>query len=303
MSQDLPRVDIGVIGGSGLYKIREMTDIETFDLDTPYGKPSSSILVGKLHGERVAFIARHDVNHRFTPSEVPFAANIYAMKMLGVKYLLGVGAVGSLRQEVAPQHLVVVDQFLDRTKGIRRDTFFGNGVVAHVGFGDPVCPKLSKHVFDSVTELLQEKTLENSDDVQVHMGGTYVCMEGPAFSTRSESEMYRLLNGTVIGMTCCQEAKLAREAEIAYSCIATVTDYDCWNLDHGNVTVDMVLKVLHQNGNNAQKIVSRLVQKLSEDKYTNDSIHHAMKYSILTPLNTLTDDQKNRLGLIIQKYL
>ena len=179
--------------------------------------------------------------------------------------------------------MVVVDQFLDRTKGKRVDTFFGNGVVAHAGFGDPVCSELSKLVYESVSELLDEKAFENSDAVKVHKSGTYVCMEGPAFSTRSESEMYRLLGGSVIGMTCLQEAKLAREAEIAYSCIATVTDYDCWNLDHGNVTVDMVLQVLHSNGTNAQKIIAKLVQKLHQNKYHNAPVHDAMKFAILTP--------------------
>lgn len=303
MTTQLPRVDIGVIGGSGLYKIKEMTNVQTIELDTPFGKPSSPILIGELHGEKVAFIARHDVNHRLTPSEVPFQANIYAMKMLGVKYLLGVGAVGSLQQEVAPEHLVVVDQFLDRTKGIRKDTFFGNGIVAHAGFGDPVCPVLSKLLHESVEELLSEKAFANSDRVKCHMGGTYVCMEGPAFSTRSESQFYRLLNGTVIGMTCLQEAKLAREAEIAYSCIATVTDYDCWNLDHGNVTVEMVLQVLHQNGTNAQQIVSRLVQKLNANKYHNDAVHGAMKFAIMTPLDSLSTENRTRLAAILEKYL
>jgi len=300
---DLPTVEIAVIGGSGLYKMKEMTNVQVYEIDTPFGKPSSPIIVGELHGEKVAFLARHDVNHRLTPSEVPFQANIYAMKLLGVKYLLGVGAVGSLQMEVAPQHLVVVDQFLDRTKGIRKDTFFGSGVVAHAGFGDPVCPILSKMLYDSVQELLNEKAFDNHEEVKVHMGGTYVCMEGPAFSTRSESEFYRMCNGKVIGMTCLQEAKLAREAEIAYSCIATVTDYDCWNLDHGNVTVEMVLKVLHQNGTNAQSIVTRLVQKLKDNKYTNDHVHGAMKFSIMTPLNTISEENKIRLAAILKKYL
>lgn len=299
----LPQVEIGFIGGSGLYKVHEMTNTETYHVNTPFGQPSSPILVGELHGEKVAFLARHDVNHRLTPSEVPYQANIYAMKMLGVKYLLGVGAVGSLQELVAPQHLVVVDQFLDRTKGIRRDTFFGNGVVAHAGFGDPVCNVLSKMVYDSVQELIEEKAFENLEHVKCHMGGTYVCMEGPAFSTRSESQFYRMLGGTVIGMTCLQEAKLAREAEMAYACIATVTDYDCWNLDHGNVTVDMVLKVLHQNGSNAQRIISRLVKKLHSNKYTNDLVHSSMKFAIMTPLDTLSQENKSRLAAIIAKYM
>ncbi len=300
---DLPTIEIGVIGGSGLYKIKEMTTVRILELDTPFGKPSSPIIIGELHGERVAFIARHDVNHRLTPTEVPYAANIYAMKMLGVKYLLGVGAVGSLQGEVAPQHLVVVDQFLDRTKGVRRDTFFGNGVVAHAGFGNPVCPTLSQLLYESVEELMSEKVFENHEEVKVHMGGTYVCMEGPCFSTRAESEFYRMVGGKVIGMTCLQEAKLAREAEIAYGCIATVTDYDAWNVEHGHVTVEMVLKVLHQNGTNAQAIVSRLIKKLRGNKYTNDDVHSAMKFAVMTPYDSMSQENRTRLAAILGKYM
>jgi 5'-methylthioadenosine phosphorylase len=292
---DIPRCDIGVIGGTGLYKAQGLTNVQEFTLTTPFGPTSSKIVVGQMHGQNVAFIARHDVGHRLTPSEVPFQANIWALKSIGVRYLLSFGAVGSLKMELAPRHFVVVDQFIDRTK-FRKDTFFGNGVVGHVSFGDPVCKKLSQLIKDSLDAVPKE-------GVTVHMGGTYFCMEGPAFSTRSESRMYQLLGGSVIGMTCMQEAKLAREAEIAYGCVAMVTDYDCWYEEHGNVTVQEVYKVLTGNAEYAQLVLDQVVHRLSlpDAKFVSEA-HTALSVGLMTPLENISEENKQRLAPLIGRF-
>lgn len=285
-------VEIAFIGGTGVYGVEGLTDVQELDLDTPFGKPSSKIRVGKLEGVPVAFLARHDVNHRLLPAEVPYRANIYALKSIGVKYIIAFGATGSLREEVRPLDIVLVDQFFDRTKA-RADTFFGNGVIAHISLGNPVCEKLKDLVKDAIGEI------KLKEGVTLHESGTYICIEGPAFSTKAESNAFRLWGGTVIGMTGVPEFKLAREAEIAYASIALVTDYDCWHPDHDAVTVEMVVKNLKQNGEHAQAITKTVVKKLAANKFES-SAHSALQFAILT--HHISDENKQCLGPIIAKY-
>ncbi|MBW4473175.1 MAG: S-methyl-5'-thioadenosine phosphorylase [Stenomitos rutilans HA7619-LM2] len=285
---------IGIIGGSGLYKMEALKEVEEVTIDTPFGKPSDAIILGTIDGTRVAFLARHGRNHHLTPSELPFRANIYAMKSLGVQYLISASAVGSLKQEAKPLDMVVPDQFIDRTKN-RISTFFGDGIVAHIAFGDPVCHNLATVLADAVASL-------NLTDVALHRGGTYVCMEGPAFSTKAESNLYRSWGATIIGMTNLPEAKLAREAEIAYATLALVTDYDCWHPDHDSVTVDLVIANLQRNAVNAQKVIQETVRRLTENPPTSEA-HSALKYAILTPLDKVADATKAKLSLLLQKYL
>ncbi|MEO1791670.1 MAG: S-methyl-5'-thioadenosine phosphorylase, partial [Cyanobacteria bacterium J06629_19] len=249
-------VKIGIIGGSGLYKMDALTDVQEVEVETPFGKPSDALIVGKIDGVSVAFLARHGRSHSLMPSELPFRANIYAMKHLGVEYLISASAVGSLKAEAKPVDMVVPDQFIDRTKN-RVSTFFGEGIVGHISFGDPVCNNLAKVVADSVES-------QNLEGVTLHRGGTYVCMEGPAFSTKAESNMYRSWDATVIGMTNLPEAKLAREAEMAYATLAMVTDYDCWHPDHDSVTVEMVIGNLQKNAVNAQQVIKEIVRRLDD---------------------------------------
>jgi 5'-methylthioadenosine phosphorylase len=285
---------IGIIGGSGLYKMDALKNIEEVQVQTPFGSPSDALIVGTLEGTRVAFLARHGRNHTLLPSELPFRANIYAMKQLGVEYLISASAVGSLKEEVKPLDLVVPDQFIDRTKN-RVSTFFGEGIVAHIAFGDPICKNLAGVVADAIASL-------NLLDVTLHRSGTYVCMEGPAFSTKAESNLYRSWGATVIGMTNLPEAKLAREAEIAYATLALATDYDCWHPDHDNVTVDMVIANLQRNAVNAQKVIQETVRRLSENPPPSDA-HSALKYAILTNLEKVPAVTKEKLGLLLKKYM
>src|SRR5215210_320971 len=236
---------IGIIGGSGLYQMPELKDIEEVRVDTPFGSPSDAFITGTLDGVRVAFLPRHGRGHRLTPSELPFRANIYAMKMLGVERILSASAVGSLQEQYAPLDMVIPSQFFDRTRArAQESTFFGDGIVAHVTFAHPVCEELG--------DVLQESC--RAADVRVHRGGTYLCMEGPAFSTKAESNVYRKWDMDVIGMTKLQEAKLAREAEICCSTLALVTDYDCWHEGHEAVTIEMVVEYLGKNVRNAQNV-------------------------------------------------
>ncbi|HEY9653158.1 MAG TPA: S-methyl-5'-thioadenosine phosphorylase [Coleofasciculaceae cyanobacterium] len=285
---------IGIIGGSGLYKMEALKDVEEVQIDTPFGAPSDALIVGTLEGTRVAFLARHGRNHHLMPSELPFRANIHAMKQLGVEYLISASAVGSLREDAKPLDMVVPDQFIDRTKN-RVSTFFGEGLVAHIAFGDPVCNKLAGVLADAVASL-------ELPDVTLHRGGTYVCMEGPAFSTKAESHLYRSWGATIIGMTNLPEAKLAREAEIAYATLALVTDYDCWHPNHDSVTVEMVIANLHRNATNAQKVIQETVRRLSENPPTSDA-HSALKYAILTPLDKAPAATKEKLALLLKKYV
>ncbi|HIK13118.1 MAG TPA: S-methyl-5'-thioadenosine phosphorylase [Oscillatoriaceae cyanobacterium M33_DOE_052] len=284
---------IGVIGGSGLYKMDSLKDPKEVKIDTPFGSPSDAIIIGTLNGTPVAFLARHGRHHTFLPSEVPFRANIYAMKSLGVEYLISASAVGSLKEEVKPLDLVVPDQFIDRTKN-RPATFFGDGIVAHVSFGDPICPHLAAILSDTVASL-------NLPRVNLHRGGTYICMEGPAFSTKAESHLYRSWGATIIGMTNLTEAKLAREAEIAYATLALVTDYDCWHPDHDSVTVEMVIANLQRNAENAQKVIQEVVRILAANPPTSEA-HSALKYAIMTPPDQAPAATKAKLKLLLQKY-
>lgn len=290
----MAQAKIGIIGGSGLYKMEALTDVEEVQVDTPFGAPSDALIVGTLEGTQVAFLARHGRNHHLMPSELPFRANIYAMKELGVEYLISASAVGSLKEEVKPLDMVVPDQFIDRTKN-RISTFFGEGIVAHIAFGDPVCNQLADVLADAVASL-------DLPGVTLHRGGTYVCMEGPAFSTKAESHLYRSWGATVIGMTNLPEAKLAREAEIAYATLALATDYDCWHPDHDSVTVDMVIANLQLNATNAQKVIRETVRRLTDNPPASEA-HSALKYAILTPLDKVPATTKEKLGLLLQKYL
>jgi 5'-methylthioadenosine phosphorylase len=285
---------IGIIGGSGIYKMEALQDVEEVQVDTPFGSPSDALIVGTLEGTRVAFLARHGRNHTLLPSELPFRANIYAMKQLGVEYIISASAVGSLKEEVKPLDMVVPDQFIDRTKN-RLSTFFGEGIVAHIAFADPVCHQLAGVLAEAIASL-------NLPGVSLHRRGTYVCMEGPAFSTKAESHLYRSWGATVIGMTNIPEAKLAREAEIAYATLALVTDYDCWHPDHDSVTVEMVIGNLQRNAKNAQMVILETVRRLSKNSFTSEA-HSALKYAILTPLNKVPEATKEKLGLLLKKYL
>jgi 5'-methylthioadenosine phosphorylase len=285
---------IGIIGGSGLYKMADLKDVQEVKISTPFGSPSDAVIVGTLAGNSVAFLARHGRNHTLLPSEVPYRANIYAMKQLGVEYIISASAVGSLKAEAKPLDMVVPDQFIDRTKN-RVSTFFGNGIVAHIGFADPVCSQLAKVLTDAIASL-------NLTDVTLHRGGTYVCMEGPAFSTKAESHLYRSWDATVIGMTNLPEAKLAREAEMAYATLALVTDYDCWHPDHDNVTVEMVIANLQRNATNAQKVIQETVKRLSENPPPSEA-HSALKYAILTQLDKVPQETKQKLELLLKKYM
>jgi 5'-methylthioadenosine phosphorylase len=271
-----------------------LKDIQEVALETPFGKPSDALMVGELSGVSVAFLARHGRNHHLTPTEIPFRANIHAMKQLGVEYIISASAVGSLQAEVKPLDLLVPDQFIDRTRN-RISTFFGEGIVAHIGFGHPICPALAQVLQDAITSL-------NLPEITLHTKGTYVCMEGPAFSTLAESNLYRSWGGTVIGMTNLPEAKLAREAEIAYATLALVTDYDCWHPDHDHVTVEMILDNLHRNAINAQQVIQETVRRLTENPPVSKA-HNALKYAILTPLAQAPAATKEKLGLFLQKYL
>ncbi|MEM7769485.1 MAG: S-methyl-5'-thioadenosine phosphorylase [Cyanobacteria bacterium P01_A01_bin.37] len=287
------QVKIGIIGGSGLYKMEALKDVEEVQIDTPFGNPSDAFILGTLDGTRIAFLARHGRGHRLLPSELPFRANIYAMKTLGVEYLISASAVGSLQEAAKPVDMVLPDQFIDRTKN-RVSTFFGDGIVAHIAFGDPICKNLSQVVGDAIANL-------DFPDVTLHRGGTYVCMEGPAFSTRAESNLYQSWGATVIGMTNLPEAKLAREAEIAYATLAMVTDYDCWHPNHDSVTVEMVIGNLMKNAENAQRVIREAVKRLSDNPPTSDA-HSALKFAILSDLTTAPDATIQKLDAILKKY-
>jgi 5'-methylthioadenosine phosphorylase len=290
----MAQAKIGIIGGSGLYKMEALKDVEEVQLDTPFGPPSDALIVGTLDGTPVAFLARHGRNHHLMPSELPFRANIHAMKQLGVEYLISASAVGSLKEEAKPLDMVVPDQFIDRTKN-RVSTFFGEGIVVHIAFADPVCSKLAGVLADAVASL-------ELPNVTLHRGGTYVCMEGPAFSTKAESHLYRSWGATVIGMTNLPEAKLAREAEIAYATLALVTDYDCWHPDHDSVTVEMVIANLQGNATNAQKVIQETVRRLSDNPPVSEA-HSALKFAILTQLDKVPAATKEKLELLLKKYL
>jgi len=288
------QAEIGIIGGTGVYGVEGMTNIQELDVDTPYGKPSCKIVVGTVEEVVIAFIARHDTSHRLLPNEVPYAANIYALKVLGVKYILAFTAVGSLREDYKPSDIVLVDQYIDRTYS-RRQTFFSDGIIVHIAFGDPVCRTFKSLVKEALEPLKASNTT-------IHEEGTLVVMEGPAFSTKAESNMYRLWGASLIGMTAIPEAKLAREAEIAYVTVALVTDYDCWHPDHDDVTVDIVMNNLKRNGLNAQKAVIEVVKKIKENRFVSKA-HSALRDAILTPIDHIPEATKTRLAPILGPYL
>lgn len=288
----MEQVKIGIIGGSGLYQMPELQNVREIEVDTPFGKPSDAFIVGELDGVKVAFLPRHARGHKFTPTELPFRANIYAMKMLGVEYILSVSAVGSLQEKYAPTDMVIPDQFFDRTRArAHESTFFGEGIVAHVPMAHPVC--------DEIGDILEESC--KAVGVKTHRGGTYLCMEGPAFSTKAESNVYRQWGMDIIGMTNLQEAKLAREAEIAYATLALVTDYDCWHEGHDSVTIEMVVEYLTKNVRNAQLILKDAVAKLAK-KETPNQYRDAIKNAIFTAPDHWPAETVKKLEAIIGKY-
>ena len=290
----MPEAVIGVIGGSGLYQMEGMSEIEEIQVETPFGAPSDVITVGKVEGVPMAFLPRHGRGHRLSPSEVPVRANIWALKSLGVQYVVSVSAVGSLREDYAPRDLVIPDQLFDRTKS-RVNSFFEGGIVVHCPFADPFCPDLSTLLLQSAREL---------GDVTVHEGGTYVCMEGPLFSTRAESNTNRKLGFDLIGMTALPEAKLAREAELCYGMIACVTDYDCWHDTHDAVTVEMVVANLSANVANAQRILRAVAQKISPTRETAScQCETALSSAIMTDPTRIPAEAKEKYSLLVAKYL
>ena len=286
----MDNVTIGIIGGSGLYDMADVTDREETTLTTPFGDPSGPYVLGTLRGKSVAFLSRHGAGHRILPSELNFRANIFGMKMLGVEYILSASAVGSLKEEYKPLDIVIPDQFFDRTKG-RVSTFFGRGLAAHVGFAHPFCKILSGLVHQSATK----------SGATVHKGGTYVCMEGPQFSTLAESKLYRSWGMDIIGMTNLQEAKLAREAEICYSTVALITDYDCWHPDHDSVTVEMVIGNLMQNAKTAQQIIAGAVERLPYARSCECA--SALKFALITRPDAIPESTRKELAPLVGKYL
>ena len=282
---------LGIIGGSGLYKMEAVKNLKRVSIQTPFGKPSDKFILGTLEGEEVVFLPRHGIGHRISPSEINYRANIYGMKKLGVERIISVAACGSLKEELKPLDFVVVDQFVDRTNQAREMSFFKNGIVAHISFAQPVCPELKDIIYKAGRGL----------NLTMHKGGTYLNMEGPAFSTLAESNLYRSWGMDVIGMTNMSEAKLAREAEICYSTLAAVTDYDCWFPGHESVSVDMIIQNLIKNIENAKKIISAVIKEIPKGRAC--SCQDALKYAIVTDKKSLKPKVKKDLNLIIGKYL
>lgn len=282
---------IGVIGGSGLYEIEGLTDLQEVTLDTPFGAPSDNFVTGMLEGVKLVFLPRHGKGHRYLPSEVPYRANIHGMKQLGVQRIISVSAVGSMKEAIAPGHIVIPDQFFDRTQGKRASTFFGDGVVAHVQFADPVCRDLSAVLADAARQV----------GATVHQGGTYICIEGPNFSTRAESNIYRGWGVDIIGMTNIPEARLAREAEICYATVALATDYDCWHEAHDDVSIDAILDIIRQNVATARGIIKQAVKALAQAPTC--SCGEALKYAVITDPARIPARTRAALDLLIGRYL
>ena len=286
----MPHARIAVIGGSGLYNIEGMTEVEELDIKTPFGKPSDSIVVGKLGGVGIAFLPRHGRGHRILPTEIPSRANIYALKSLGVERIIAINSVGSLKEALKPGDLLVPDQLIDRTRQ-RANTFFGEGIVAHIPFAEPFCPVLSRIVYQAGKDA----------GATVHRGGTYVVMEGPAFSTKAESYLYRSWGADLIGMTALPEARLAREAEICYVIIACITDYDCWHETHESVTAEIILKTLRQNIDTAREIIKLSLGRVPEERDCDCAT--ALSTALVTDPAMMPEEQKKKLDLLIGKYL
>jgi len=286
---------IGIIGGSGLYKIEGLKNLKETEVETPFGDPSDKLITGTLEGKEVAFLPRHGVGHRINPSCVNYRANVYAMKKLGVDRIISVTACGSLKDELKPLDFVVVDQYVDRTNHAREASFFDNGIVAHVAFAHPVCSELSDFLFEAGSSAGKELKLK------MHKGGTYINMEGPAFSTLAESNLYRSWGMDVIGMTNMTEAKLAREAEICYATLACITDYDCWHPQHDTVTIDMIVANLMKNTENAKKIISAVIKLLPQERKC--TCGDALRHAIVTDAKLIPEKTKKDLDVIIGKYI
>jgi len=284
------QVEIGIIGGSGLYTMPGLEKSREVRVKTPFGEPSDSFVVGTLEGRRVAFLARHGRGHRFTPSEINYRANLYAMKLLGVQRVISVSAVGSLREDLKPLEFLIPDQFFDRTK-LRVATFFGDGIVAHVGFDKPTCAQLAGVLGDACDTV----------SVKAHRGGTYVCMEGPQFSTLAEAHVHRQLRFEIIGMTNVTEAKLAREAELCYATVAMITDYDCWHPEHSSVTLEEIIANLNRNAENAQAVLRAAVRQMPTDRSCRCG--QALAHAIVTDRKVIPTAAKRRLAAIIGKYI
>jgi 5'-methylthioadenosine phosphorylase len=290
-SENLPQVAIGLLGGTGLYEMEGMDVIQKIELDTPFGRPSSSYLIGELEGKKLAFLTRHGKGHALMPSDINYRANIYGFKELGVTRVISTNCVGSLKEEIKPRDIVFADQFFDRTR--RKNSFFGEGIAAHIGFAHPVCPDLSSVLFKAGQEL----------GVRGHLGGTYICIEGPSFSTKAESEIYRSWGCDVIGMTSVTEAKLCREAEICYSTMNLVTDYDVWHETEESVSVEMILENLQKNIQNAKNIIKRSIALLPEGRGAHCECGQALANTIVTHPDLILPEVKERLRPIIQKYI
>lgn len=286
----MPEIEIGVIGGSGLYQMEGIGNIEEVKVDTPFGAPSDNFIVGDLEGRRVAFLPRHGRGHKIQPADLNFRANIFGMKKLGVKRIISVSAVGSMKEDVHPKDIVIPDQFYDNTRR-RISTFFGDGIVAHVSLADPVCPVLADILYKSAAGV----------GARVHKGGVYLCIEGPQFSTRGESMIYRKWGVDIIGMTNVTEAKLAREAEICYATIALVTDYDCWHHEEADVTADAIIEILNKNVETSKKIIRESVGNIAGVR--NCICSNAMENAIITARDSITPEAKERLKAIIGKYI
>ena len=285
---------IGVIGGSGLYDIEGLTEIEEITVETPFGAPSDALVVGRLHGTRMAFLPRHGRGHRFSPSEVNYRANIWALRSVGCRHLVSVSAVGSMKEGIAPGHLVMIDQLIDRTIGVgpgRARTFFEDGVVAHVGFGHPICASLSRSLYDAASD----------KGFDAHLGGTYVCIEGPQFSTRAESLLFRSWGVDVIGMTALPEARLAREAEMCYATVALATDYDCWHEEEAHVSVEAVIQTLHQNVSKAKSVVASIAA--GGIPQHDCDCHHALRYALITDPAHIPAAARERLAMLLDPHL
>jgi len=282
---------IGILGGSGFYQMEGLTDIEEIGVETPFGDPSDTLILGNLDGRSVVFLPRHGVGHRILPSEINVRANIYALKSLGVEWLISVSAIGSLKQEIEPRHFVVPDQLYDHTKH-RESTFFGEGIAAHISLAHPFCSVLSSLLFAAATEV----------GVPVHNGGTYICMEGPPFSTQAESNVYRQLGFDIIGMTAAQEAKLAREAEICYAVLACATDYDCWHPEHDHVTTEIILENVRANVESSKKTVRNVVAKIPDGQRA-CACSNALQYAIATDASKMPSTTRHKLKLLLDKYL
>ncbi|OHD17307.1 MAG: methylthioadenosine phosphorylase [Spirochaetes bacterium GWD1_27_9] len=285
----MEEINIGVIGGSGVYNLNNIKTIDEIEINTPFGSPSDKYIIGELNGIKLAFLSRHNRSHKILPSELNNKANIYGFKKLGVKSLIGVSAVGSLKEEIAPSHIVFPDQIIDRTKG-RDSSFFGNGIVAHIGFAEPFCHNLNTLFEESAKKL----------NITYHKNKTYVCMEGPAFSTRAESNFHRSIGGDIIGMTAIPEAKLAREAEICYGIIALSTDYDCWRENEEAVTVEMIVETLHKNSETAKRILVDIIPKLN---YKDCTCRHCLDTAIITQKNVWSDKAVKNLDVILKRFI